>query len=234
MQVSVIIPVGPGESPDAPLFTQLDLLPRGWQVIIALCPGSEALEKKLDLPRAAEIVVAPTGRAQQMNAAVENAVGEYLWFLHIDSVLTPSVIQALEQALLEAPDTLLCYRLRFARDGQGPMGLNAAGANLRTRLLGVPFGDQGFCLSAQRFEEVGGYPESLSYGEDHVMVWLLRLRDVKVQMLSCDLETSARKYRSRGWLSLTLRYQRYWLRQAAPYAGRLLMRRLKRLAGFKA
>jgi len=231
MQASVIIPVGPGESPDAPLFSQLDLLPESWQVIIALCPESEFLKTTLNLPRAADFVVAPKGRAQQMNAAAEKAKGQYLWFLHVDSVLTRSVVHALEQVLAHRPDALLCYRLRFAGDGKGPMRLNALGANLRTRLLGVPFGDQGFCLSANLFGDVGGYPEAVPYGEDHALVWLLRLRDVAVQVLPCDLETSARKYRSAGWLSLTLRYQWYWLRQAAPYAGRLLRQKVKRLIG---
>ncbi|WP_370277385.1 hypothetical protein [Pontibacterium sp.] len=231
MPVSVIIPVGPGESPDAPLFSRLNLLPDTWQVIIALCPESQALKTTLDLTRDAEFVVAPQGRGQQMNAAVENASGQYLWFLHIDSGLTLSVVHALKQALAHNPDKLLCYRLCFAGDGQGPMMLNALGANLRTRLLGVPFGDQGFCLPAKRFREVGGYPETLPYGEDHVLVWLLRLEGVRGQMLPCDLETSARKYRRAGWLSLTLRYQWYWLRQAAPYAGRLLRQKVKRLIG---
>ncbi|WP_282354048.1 hypothetical protein [Pontibacterium granulatum] len=229
MRVSVIIPVGPAESPDAPLFARLNLLPSSWQVIIALCPESESLKTMLDLPRHAEMIVAPTGRAQQMNAAAEKAQGQYLWFLHVDSVLTCAVVQALEQVLAQSPDTLLCYRLRFAGDGQGPVGMNALGANLRTRVLGVPFGDQGFCLPVKRFREVGGYPEAIPYGEDHVLVWLLRLQGVGAHMLPCDLETSARKYRSAGWLSLTLRYQWYWLRQAAPYAGCLLVRRLKRL-----
>lgn len=231
MQVSVIIPVGPGESPGAPLFSQLDLLPNDWHVVIALCPDCESLKTSLNLPRTVEMVVAPKGRAQQMNAAVEKARGRYLWFLHVDSVLTRSAVQALEKALAEGLDALLCYRLRFAKDGQGPMGLNALGANLRTQLLGVPFGDQGFCLSAKRFREVGGYPETLPYGEDHVLVWLLRLTGIGVQMLPCDLETSARKYRSAGWLNLTLRYQWCWLWQATPYAARLLSQKVKRLIG---
>lgn len=231
MQVSVIIPVGPEESPGAPLFSQLNLLPESWQVIIALCPESEALKTTLDLTCAAEFVVAPKGRAQQMNAAAEQAHGQYLWFLHMDSVLTQPVVHVLEQALVHNPDALLCYRLRFAGDGRGPMWLNALGARLRTRCLGVPFGDQGFCLAAKRFRDVGGYPETVSYGEDHVLVWLLRLQGVGVQMLACDLETSARKYRSAGWLSLTLRYQWYWLRQGAPYTGRLLKQKIKHLIG---
>ena len=233
MQVSVIIPVGPGESAGAPLFSQLYLLPKSWQVIIALCPESEELKVSLDLPDTIEFVVAPKGRAQQMNVGAKKASGHYLWFLHIDSVLTPAMIHTLMQALEEKPDALLCYRLRFARDGRGPMELNALGANVRTRVLGVPFGDQGFCLPSKRFGQVGGYPTEVSYGEDHVLVWLLRIQGVGVQLLPCGLETSARKYRCTGWFTLTLRYQWYWLRQAAPFAGRLLVQRLKSLLGLQ-
>lgn len=231
MRVSVIIPVGPGESPDAALFSQLHMLPDSWQVIIALCPDTEFLKSVLSFDRDVLFVTAQRGRGLQMNAAVQRAGGQYLWFLHMDSVLTPSVVSALDDALEYGPDKLLCYRLRFAPDGRGPMGLNAFGANLRTYLLGVPFGDQGLCLKAERFREVGGYPVAVPYGEDHVLVWELRLVGVGVTMLPCELETSARKYRRAGWLNLTLRYQWYWLKQAAPYVVCLLKQKLKRLIG---
>lgn len=226
MSVSVIVPVGPDE-PELPvLLGQLHMLPAGWQVIIALCPESEHLAPLAEQSASAEMIIAPRGRAQQMNAAVELATGEYLWFLHVDSVLTPEGVAALLEALQSKPQELLYYRLRFSRDGSGPTWLNAFSANLRSRWLGVPFGDQAFCLPRVTFLKVGGYREDLPYGEDHVLVWHLRLVGVPLQMLPASLETSARKYRAKGWVKLTLLYQWYWLRQAAPYACRLLRKKL--------
>lgn len=226
MSVSVIIPVGPGEPELPPLLGQLDMLPACWQIVVALCPESKHLASVVKQSCSAEIVVASRGRAQQMNAAVKLATGDYLWFLHLDSVLTDTGVAALQNALLSRPQALLYYQLRFSQDGHGPTWLNAFSANLRSRWLGVPFGDQAFCLSRTTFLKVGGYREDLPYGEDHVLVWRLRLAGVSLQMLPSALETSARKYRAKGWLRLTLLYQWYWLRQAAPYACRLLRKKL--------
>ncbi|MCO4757083.1 MAG: glycosyltransferase [Oceanospirillaceae bacterium] len=225
MSVSVIIPIGPGEPDVPPLLGRLHMLPACWQVIVALCPESKHLATLVKQSCSAEVVVASRGRAQQMNAAVKVATGEYLWFLHLDSVLTEEGVAALREALLSRPRALLYYQLIFAQDGRGPIWLNAFSANLRSRWLGVPFGDQAFCLPRSTFLKVGGYREDLPYGEDHVLVWRLRLAGVSLQMLPCKLETSARKYRAKGWLRLTLLYQWYWLRQAAPYACRLLRKK---------
>ena len=51
------------------------------------------------------------------------------------------------------------------------MQLNAAGANLRSRWLGLPFGDQGLVLPRASFERLGGFDPALRYGEDHALVW---------------------------------------------------------------
>lgn len=226
MAVSVVIPVGPYENERAPLLNRLHLIPQDWQIVIALCEECESMRSSLSAR--AELVVTPAGRALQMNAGAQRATGEFLWFLHVDSELTAEVVSVLESAISYHPDKLLYCRLGFAQDGAGPTWLNASAANLRSRWLGVPFGDQGLCLPRRCFDDIGGYREDLPYGEDHVLVWTLRLAGVPLQELSCRLISSARKYRSKGWLKLTVLYQWYWIRQAAPYALRLLSKKFIR------
>ncbi|GGO76146.1 hypothetical protein GCM10011348_02660 [Marinobacterium nitratireducens] len=222
--VSLVIPVGPGESGDFPLLSQLAMLPPDWELILALCEPREDLEALVS--RHIYTVISAPGRSSQMNRASEVARGRWLWFLHLDSRLTDKMLLALQEGLGSAPEALHYFRLGFAGDGAGPMHLNAVGANLRSRLLGVPFGDQGFCLPASVFRRLGGYPEQVPYGEDHLLVWRARQEGVRLNELNATLETSARKYCRHGWLRLTLLYQWRWIRQALPEYYRLLAGRL--------
>nr|WP_158651850.1 hypothetical protein [Marinobacterium profundum] len=132
------------------------------------------------------------------------------------------MIHALEQGLASKPDALHYFQLAFAGDGAGPMAFNAKGANLRSNWLGIPFGDQGLCLSAASFRALGGYCEKVSYGEDHLLVWHARQLGLKLNGLDAELCTSARKYDQQGWWRLTLLYQWRWIRQAWPQYVRLL------------
>lgn len=225
--LSVIIPVGPGESGLGRLAADLLLLPEETEILLVL--GGHA-SRFADRPRLERLLrgrplrwlEAPVGRAAQLNAGARQAQGRFLWFLHADSGFDPALVQALLAALRHWPGALHYARLAFMADGPGWMGLNAWGANLRARWLGVPFGDQGFCLSAALFQRLGGYDETVPYGEDHLLVWAARRRGVPLRALGAPLLTSARKYRQRGWGALTLTYQWLWLRQALPQCWALL------------
>lgn len=227
-EVCVVVPVGPAETIASPLFERLRILPESWQLVLVFCPQSKHLWPHLDLPDHAEAITATRGRAQQMNAGAKRIDARFLWFLHADSQLESRHISALQSVLQSGLEHLLCFELAFCTDGTGPMSVNAIGANLRTRWLGVPFGDQAFCIPAALFKKVGGYPEDVPYGEDHVFVWRLKLIGVGVTMVPLPLFTSASKYKTKGWLHLTCLYQWYWLKQAAPYAARVILKRLVR------
>ena len=224
--LSVIVPVGPGEDKLARLLAELLLLPPQTQIVLAGCSESMPQLNALSLPprlqQRTRIVEAPRGRASQMNLGAQSAQGEFLWFLHADSLINPWLVEQLLQGLQNAPRGLHFFRLRFSESIQPPVRnrrlirINAIGAHLRSAWLGVPFGDQGFCLSAQRFRQLGGYDERARYGEDHLLLWQARRQGVQCCYHDATITTSARKYRQQGWLRLTLRYQWLWLKQALP------------------
>lgn len=200
--VSIVVPVGPGET--------------CWRDLAGDLAGTDAeiiwAATEAATPSVGRWLVGRRGRAQQLNDGAHAATRDYLWFLHADTRLDRGAFEALAARL--QPDTLLWFDLAFADDGAGPMWLNALGANLRARWLGVPFGDQGFALSRAAFARIGPYDEAARYGEDHLLVWRARRAGLRLVRVPMQLTTSARAYRTHGWLRVTLLYQWRWLRQA--------------------
>lgn len=217
--VSVVIPVAPGDDDWTALLPELlAALPPGSDVVLV---GAEA--RPAGLPaQGARWVVAPRGRARQLNAGARAARGAWLWFLHADSRLDAGTVPALARALgtARAPgvarDAVYYFDLAFLPGGPRLMRLNALGARARSRLGGMPFGDQGLCVPRRMFDQLGGFDPTLPYGEDHVFVWRARQAGVEICPAGARLWTSARRYRDAGWLRTTVRHVRLTARQAWP------------------
>jgi len=189
-------------------------------------PELPALLARLQDEAVHEVLVKSEGsRAASLNAGAREATGDLLWFLHADSQLSGETIPALLTAGKRHPEALLFFDLAFAGDGGRLPRLNAAGANLRSRLLRLPFGDQALACGREVFTRIGPYPEDAPYGEDHLFVWQAHRAGVPVRPVGRRLVTSARRYRAQGWLRLTLLYQYRWLAQALPQAWALLTER---------
>lgn len=169
------------------------------------------------LPEGLEIITSQEGsRAASLNAGAAKATGDYLWFLHADSQLDVTCVPALHRTITQHPDALFYFDLAFAPDATRLMWLNALGARFRSRILGVPFGDQGLCIRKDLFEKLGGFPEDLAYGEDHVFVWRARQAGIRLKPTHATITTSARKYQAHGWAATTFKHQYLWVKQAWP------------------
>ncbi|QDT90094.1 TIGR04283 family arsenosugar biosynthesis glycosyltransferase [Gimesia algae] len=156
------------------------------------------------------------GRAIQMNHGALQAQSEHLLFLHADSRLSDSAVQQLFNTLNLYPDALLYFNLKFRDQSFLLMRLNSWGVYFRSHVLGVPFGDQGFCLSSTLFHELKGFNEEAAYGEDHLLVWAARRHGIRLKCNGAEIETSARKYREQGWSKVTVRHLWLTARQAVP------------------
>ena len=157
-RVSIIIPaLNEGES----ILSLLHLLQsfrRGGHELILVDGGSRDQTLALARPLVDRVISSPRGRAVQMNTGALRANGDVLWFLHADSRVSVTAIDALLSALAEEHrcwgrfDVALSGRRRLLRVVEFMM-------NWRSRLTGIATGDQGIFMRRQTFERIGGFPE---------------------------------------------------------------------------
>ena len=140
----------------------------------------------------------PRGRGSQLAAGAAAASGEILLFVHSDTRLSPgwSKLARKHSAGTSRP---ACFRLRLD-DPAWQARLIERAVALRTRLLGLPYGDQGLLIRREAYDRSGGF-RPLPLLED---VELLR-RIGRPVMLEGDALTSAERWRRDGWARRSLR-----------------------------
>jgi len=166
----------------------------GHEVIVA-DGGSRDGTPDLARPLADRVVLAPRGRASQMNAAARQASGSALLFLHADTRLPPEADSAVRAAL--AARTWGRFDVRI--EARHPLlRVVALMMNLRSRLTGIATGDQAIFVRRDTFEALGGYAE-IPLMEDVELTRRLR-RAGRPACLRARVSTSGRRWESRGVL----------------------------------
>lgn len=211
---SVIVPLAPREEAWGELLGDL----RG------LSPDCKIYLVGPELPVRSEIqailgarhvstVRSPLGRAIQLNIGARESDSPFLWFLHADTRVGGEAFSKLGASVDAVPDAVHYFKLAYQDDGPWLMFLNSFGAAIRSALFGLPFGDQGFFLSREVFNQTGGFNERVEYGEDHLFMWQVKRRGIPLRCTGACIYTSARKYRERGWLKTTGEHGVLCLRQ---------------------
>lgn len=144
----------------------------------------------------ARLVEAQRGRGAQLRAGAEAARAPWLLFLHADTVLAPGWTEAMHRHVRERPDRAGYCRLRLDSPA-GMARMTERWANLRSRLLALPYGDQGLLVSRALHDAVGGHPD-WPLMEDVGIV--RRLGRHRLAPLPVTATTSAERYEREGWL----------------------------------
>ena len=167
---------------------------RGHEVIVA-DGGSDDGTPDLARPLCDRVVVAPRGRALQMNAGAREAGGEVLVFLHADTVLPPDAAQAIARA-----SDHLWGRFDVEIEGSHPLlKVVAWSMNLRSRLTGIATGDQAIFVRRSAFPGFAGIPLM----EDIALSREMKRRGAPACLRS-RVRTSGRRWESRGVLRTVL------------------------------
>ncbi|QDT98475.1 TIGR04283 family arsenosugar biosynthesis glycosyltransferase [Gimesia aquarii] len=229
-QLSVVIPVLDGEDHWKALIKDLPFFPDSTEFLF-IGNGNqptefEKLVHQFAISGRSHWDRSSTGRAVQMNRGASESHCPYLLFLHSDSRLNEPAVRFLIQSLKSSPDALHYFNLKFHDQSHFLMQLNRWGVFFRSHYLGIPFGDQGLCLKRDLFFELGGYDESVSYGEDHLLVWKARRNRIRLKCTGATIETSSRKYQQQGWLKITATHLVLTVNQAIPQFILLLKERI--------
>ncbi|SMC26996.1 hypothetical protein SAMN02746041_02836 [Desulfacinum hydrothermale DSM 13146] len=144
----------------------------------------------------------PPGRGLQMNHGARSATGDILWFLHDDCLPSPWAAYHVRKIVRDRRFSLGCFRLGFSPTNRA-LDAIAAWANLRTRCLGLPYGDQGLFCRKSTFHAVGGFAQPYLM-EDVDFVKACR-RHGRLLFLHETMHTSPRRYLEQGILRSSLR-----------------------------
>lgn len=209
--LEAIIPLGPET-------------PTPWDLIEVLHKSNVAItisavgEPSANLPDGVKWVSGTQGRGLQLNRGIESCDTPWLWMIHADTRLPANAPKIVMDFVDQADWVTIGYcRLAFYKDGPWGVRLNQCGANLRSRWLDQPYGDQALCAHRQLWSRLGGFRDDLVRGEDLDFVIRARRLNAKTKPLPITLWTSAERYKRLGWFKTTLDHQvRAWrlVRQA--------------------
>lgn len=162
--------------------------------------GTVALAKQSGV----RTVTAEKGRGRQVRAGGQAARGDWLLFLHADTVLAGNWPGIFAGFIADPANRQRAAHARLAFDDDRPTHqLIAAAANLRSRLLGLPYGDQTLLIHRDYYRSLGEYP-ALPLMEDVALVRRIGRRNLQ-QLPDVTAITSAERYRRNGAIRRVVR-----------------------------
>ena len=169
--------------------------------IIVVDGGSSDETLELAKSFGVRLLTTAAGRARQVNAGGLAARGDVLFVLHGDTLLP----QGFERYIIDimGKSGVVAGAFTLGIDGS-EFGFRIIEmlANFRSRVLQMPYGDQGIFLRREVFRALGGFPDMVLM-EDFVLMQRLRKMG-RVVIGPVAVKTSARRWRKLGILKTTL------------------------------
>jgi rSAM/selenodomain-associated transferase 2 len=176
--------------------------------VIVVDGGSRDRTVEIARGEADAVIIAPRGRAAQMNAGAAAARGEVLLFLHADTLLPVGSVPAVLGALRDPAVIGGAFRVRLTASAGAGRYVHAA-LGVTGRMIGARAwvaraftGDQAIFARGEAFRAVGGYPE-IPLMEDVELSRRMR-RAGKTVLLPLRVETSGRRWEAWGPLRTVL------------------------------
>lgn len=194
-RVSVVVPVLNEETRIIRQIESILDVP-GVHQLIVVDGGSR--DRTVDLARRApglELLIAPKGRAHQMNAGAQAATGDVLLFLHADVRLPVDAMRWVGEALSDPQVVAGAFRTWTVSEGGwtwlAPL-LHLA--DLRSRYTSLPYGDQALFVRADIFRQLGGFPEQPLMEDLELSRRLCRLGSIRT--VPATVHVSGRRFLS--------------------------------------
>jgi rSAM/selenodomain-associated transferase 2 len=194
-KLSVIIPVlNAAQSLPACLGALMEGVEAGLiRELVVSDGGSSDATVRIAAEAGAVVIEGQPSRGGQLGRGAGAAAGEWLLFLHADSIL----LAGWSACVMEHMQTRrpAHFKLRFDQRGFAPVVV-AFWANIRSRVFRLPYGDQGLLISRDEYDAIGGYRD-IPLMEDVAMSRALGRR---LRVLPMAVTTSAARYGRDGWL----------------------------------
>jgi len=151
----------------------------------------------------ATLVVAPPGRGGQLAAGAAVATGDWLLFLHADTQLEAGWHAVVRDFIAEPGNRRRAGYFRFQLDdGRWQARLLARIVALRSRLAGLPYGDQGLLIARDQYRAIGGFKPMILMEDVDIA---RRIGRRNLAALPATAVTSAERYRRDGYVRRPLR-----------------------------
>ena len=169
--------------------------------IIIVDGGSSDQTVSLARDQGFRVEACNSGRGAQLNHGARLASGRILLFLHADTELPADFATPLLHCLNKTSTLAGAFSLTIQDAG---LLLQAVcfGANLRSRLLHLPYGDQAIFIRRDDFLRLGGFPEA-PIMEDFIFIKRAR-QEGRITTLPQRVTTSARRWQRLGAIRTTL------------------------------
>jgi rSAM/selenodomain-associated transferase 2 len=165
--------------------------------VIVVDGGSTDGTREQAAASGARVLTAPRGRGIQLAAGIAAATQPWLLLLHADTRLSPDWRSAAHE------DATRAGYFRFVLDSDDPRARRLERlVAWRSRVLGLPYGDQGLLIHRDLLRTIGGM-KPLPLMEDVDLV--RRLGRTRLVPLPADAVTSAHKWETQGYIHRSAR-----------------------------
>lgn len=193
--VSVIIPTYNEEKALPCTLSALFTQPGEFEVIVV---DGGSVDHTCDIARAsaeARLFTAPKSRALQMNAGANQANGEWLLFLHADTVLPDGAIRRLTDIESDQEIQAGGFMHQFSGD-DWRLRLISFLDNFRCTRSRIIYGDQALFVRRALFKQLGGFPDQPILEDVAFCERLIKM--TKPLLLYPPVVTDARKFVKMG------------------------------------
>lgn len=202
--ISVIVPV---LNEEKNIAGALSSIPRAvHDEIIVVDGGSDDSTVAVAARFTDRVISSSRGRAVQMNRGAEFARSEFLLFLHADCRLPANCFDMIRDVLSRPGVAAGAFDLSIDHPSFR-FRIIEWGANLRSRVTSIPYGDQGLFLRRDLFFRMGGFPK-LSLMEDIAIARKLK-KCGRMVFVRERIVTSPRRWLKEGIVHTTVRD--WWL-----------------------